>query len=127
MGHETLVYRMHLDANLLSMNPSTDTDVNADSDEDSYDCNGNGGIDDEERFTNLQYESRSHGKKSQINNIDAGVTLRTFGQDAIDAMMQEGGMTEEAVQSLYAAFISKDIKFLNVFRESILLMQITSI
>ena len=111
-GYEYWFTEWDLDANLWSMNPLTDTDVNADSDGDSYDCNGNGGIDDEERFTNLrEYESRSHGKKSQINNIDAGVTLRTFGQDAIDAMMQEGGMTEgEAVESLYAAFISKDIK-----------------
>nr|ADD93048.1 hypothetical protein [uncultured archaeon MedDCM-OCT-S05-C10] len=111
-GYEYWFTEWDLDANIWSMNPLTGTDIDADSDEDSYDCNGNGGIDDEERFTNLrEYESRSYGKFSEINNIDAGVTLRTFGEDALDAMMQEGGMTEgQATQALYTAFVSKDIK-----------------
>ncbi len=111
-GYEYWFTEWDLDENRWTMNPLTDTDINADSDNDSFDCDGDGVIDSEELFTNLrEYESRSYGKFSQINNIDSGVTLRTFAQDSIDALMQEKGMSiTEARDKLFEDFRSKDVK-----------------
>ena len=101
-GYEYWFTEWDLDENRWTMNPLTDTDINADSDGDSFDCDGNGVIDSEELFTNLrEYESRSYGKYSQINNIDSGVTLRTFAQDSIDALMQEQGMSNIELEISY--------------------------
>ena len=59
-GYEYWFTEWDLDENRWTMNTLTDTDINADSDEDSFDCDS-GVIDSEELFTNLrEYESRSY-------------------------------------------------------------------
>ena len=51
-----------LNENRWGLNPLIETDVNLDSDGDSYDCNQDGTIDLDERFSNLrEWESKEHG------------------------------------------------------------------
>ena len=50
--------------------PLTDTDVDFDSDEDSFDCNGDGEISDSESFDNLaEFDSRWYGKRLRLGTF----------------------------------------------------------
>ena len=101
-----------MENNIWTMNPLTDTDINVDSDDDSFDCNGDGYISDSESFDNLaEYDARVYGKRSAIDTIPNGTGLVSYGQDTITAYMQEKGMSEQAAtDQLWILFSTKDIE-----------------
>ena len=62
-GFEYWFTEWDLEENRWSMNPLIDSDVNLDTDGDSFDCDGDGNISMDERFSNLrEWESRTYGK-----------------------------------------------------------------
>ena len=93
------------------MNALTDIDIHADSDEDSFDCNGDGYISDSESYDNLaEYDARVYGKRSAIDTIPNGTGLVSYGLDTITAYMQEQSMSEQAAaDQLWVMFSTKDI------------------
>ena len=108
-GYEYWFTEWDLEANQWSINPLTSTDVNRDSDQDSWDCNGDGTISPSESFTNLaEYESRVYGKLLAIDTIPQGMGTVSYAKDAINAMKFENGLSEEeAITSLYRTFSTK--------------------
>ena len=108
-GYEYWFTEWDLEANMWTINPLTSTDVNRDSDNDSWDCNGDGVITPSESFSNLaEYESRVYGKLLAQGTIPSGLGTISYGMDAINALQFEGGMTEdEAISELYNTFASK--------------------
>ena len=94
------------------MNPLTGSDVSRDSDDDSYDCDGNGQISDSESFDNLaEYESRIYGKKIAVDTIPNETGLVSYGADAINAFTGEVGMSYDAAfGQLYDMFKSKSLE-----------------
>ena len=111
-GYEYWFTEWDLDANRWSMNPLTSSDVNFDTDDDSYDCNENGILEAEERYTNLrEYEARIYGKESMRYTFPPGSGLIDYGDDAIAAKMDEESVSAgEARSQLVALFASKDVK-----------------
>ncbi len=111
-GYEYWFTEWDLENNIWTMNPLTDTDINLDSDDDSFDCNGDGYISDSESFDNLaEYDARVYGKRSAIDTIPNGTGLVSYGQDTITAYMQEKGMSEQAARDqLWILFSTKDIE-----------------
>ena len=110
-GYEYWFTEWDLEANIWTMNALTDTDVHVDSDEDSFDCNGDGYISDSESFDNLaEYDARVYGKRSAIDTIPNGTGLVSYGLDTITAYMQEQSMSEQAAaDQLWVMFSTKDI------------------
>ena len=108
-GFEYWFAEWDLEGNLWSINPLIDGDVLLDTDGDSFDCDGDGNISLDERFSNLrEWESRTWGKYSERNTIPQEVGILSFGDDAINAYMEEMGYTYlEARTALYNDFISK--------------------
>ena len=98
-----------LDENRWSMNPLINNDVNLDSDEDSFDCNGDGTISLNETFSNLrEWESRTWGKYLSRNSVPSNLGIVDFGEDAMNAYQDEGGMTFiQSRQALYNDFVTK--------------------
>ena len=92
-----------------------DGDVDLDSDGDSFDCDGDGIISSEERFSNLrEWESRTWGKYSERTNVPQDVGIYSFGDDAIDAYMEELGYNYfQAQNGVYTDFIEKDQESFN--------------
>jgi hypothetical protein len=101
-----------LDENRWSMNPLIDNDVNLDSDGDSYDCNGDGQLTEDEVFTNLrEWESRTWGKYSERNSVPAALGIIDFGEDAMAAYVEETGMSlAQAKNAIYGDFIEKSFE-----------------
>ena len=99
-----------LEENRWSMNPLIDNDVNLDTDGDSFDCDGDGNISMDERFSNLrEWESRTYGKYLQRFSVPVSAGIIDFGDDAIQAYMEEQGLNYfQAQQALYNDFASKD-------------------
>jgi hypothetical protein len=93
------------------MNPLTDTDADYDTDEDSYDCDGDGEISDSESFDNLaEYDSRWYGKRLAIGSIPNGTGIVSYGVDAVDAQMEENGLSMQAAWGqLYLQFSMKSL------------------
>ncbi|MDG1535983.1 MAG: hypothetical protein P8Q45_02025 [Candidatus Thalassarchaeaceae archaeon] len=110
-GYEYWFTEWDLEANIWTMNALTDADVHVDSDEDSFDCNGDGYISDSESFDNLaEYDARVYGKRSAIDTIPNGTGLVSYGLDTITAFMQEQSMSEQAAaDQLWVMFSTKDI------------------
>ena len=108
-GFEYWFTEWDLEENRWSMNPLIDSDVNLDSDGDSFDCDGDGNISLDERFSNLrEWESRTYGKFSERFSVPPAAGLIDFGEDAIQAYMEELGFTSaQAQQALYLDFASK--------------------
>ena len=109
-GFEYWFAEWNLEENLWGINPLIDGDVLLDSDGDSFDCNGDGNISLDERFSNLrEWESRSWGKFSERNNVPQEIGVLSFGNDAIDAYMEEMGYSYfEAREGVYNDFVNKD-------------------
>ena len=110
-GYEYWFTEWDLEANIWTMNALTDIDIHADSDEDSFDCNGDGYISDSESYDNLaEYDARVYGKRSAIDTIPNGTGLVSYGLDTITAYMQEQSMSEQAAaDQLWVMFSTKDI------------------
>ena len=114
-GYEYWFTEWDLDANMWTMNPLTDADVTNpqvnDADNDSWDCNNDGVIDADEKYTNLrEYEARISGKELERNNFPPGIGVIDFGQDTINAFISENGDSTTAAKArLYTLFASKDI------------------
>ena len=108
-GFEYWFTEWDLDQNRWSMNPLIDNDVNLDTDGDSFDCNNDGSISEEEQFTNLrEWESRTWGKYSERNTVPAALGIIDFGEDAMSAYMEETGMTlVQAKDAVYDDFVEK--------------------
>ncbi len=98
-----------LNQNRWSINPLIDGDVNLDSDEDSFDCNGDGAIDANETFSNLrEWESRTWGKYLNRNTVPSNLGIIDFGEDAMLAYQEELGYSLiQAQGALYQDFIRK--------------------
>ena len=111
-GYEYWFTEWNLEDNIWEMNPLTGTDVSRDTDDDSFDCDGNGFISDSESFDNLaEYESRVYGKKIAVDTIPNETGLVSYGADAINAQIEENGLSYQAAFGyLYSSFISKSIK-----------------
>ena len=106
-GFEYWFTNWDLENNRWSMNPLIDSDQWLDSDSDSVDCDRDGNISLEEQFTNKrEYESRVYGKYSERYTTGAG--LIGFGDDAIDAYVEDGYTEVEARRAIYNNFRSKD-------------------
>ena len=110
-GYEYWFTEWDLDANRWTMNPLTDADINNDADDDSWDCNGDGTLQADERYTNLrEYQARVSGKESERNNFPAGIGIIDFGEDTINAFISERGDSAAAAKArLYTLFAGKDI------------------
>ncbi len=108
-GFEYWFAEWDLEGNLWSINPLIDGDVLLDTDNDSFDCDGDGNISLDERFSNLrEWESRTWGKYSERSNVPIDVGILSFSDDAINAYMEELGYTYfQARSALYDDFISK--------------------
>ena len=108
-GFEYWFAEWDLEGNMWSINPLIDGDVLLDTDQDSFDCDGDGNISLEERFSNLrEWESRTWGKHSERFNVPQEVGILSFGEDALNAYMEELGYNYFQAQSaLYNDFISK--------------------
>ena len=93
------------------MNLLTDSDIHADSDDDSFDCDGDGHISDSESYDNLaEYDARVYGKRSAIDTIPNGTGLVSYGADAVTAQIDENGMSYEAAfGQLYVMFSTKSL------------------
>ncbi|MBL6891131.1 MAG: hypothetical protein ISR22_03680 [Candidatus Poseidoniaceae archaeon] len=111
-GFEYWFAEWNLEENLWGINPLIDGDVLLDSDDDSFDCDGDGNISLDERFSNLrEWESRSWGKYDERNNVPQEVGILSFGTDAINAYMEEMGYTYfQARSGVYNDFIDKGQK-----------------
>ena len=106
-GFEYWFTSWDLENNRWSMNPLIDSDQWLDSDQDSVDCNRDGNISLDEQFTNKrEYESRVYGKYSQ--RLSTGSGLIGFGDDAIDAYVEEGSTELEARRAIFNTFRNKD-------------------
>ncbi|MBF15108.1 MAG: hypothetical protein CMA97_06310 [Euryarchaeota archaeon] len=108
-GFEYWFTSWDLNENRWGLNPLIETDVNLDSDGDSYDCNHDGTIDLDERYSNLrEWESRTWGKYLNRSSVPASVGIVDFGEDAMNAYMEETGMTMlQARQALIDDFKAK--------------------
>lgn len=109
-GFEYWFTQWDLEENRWSMNPLIDNDVNLDTDGDSFDCDGDGNISTDERFSNLrEWESRTWGKYSERDSVPANLGIIDFGEDAINAYAEELGFSQYQAQlALYNDFASKD-------------------
>ena len=91
-GFEYWFTEWDLDENRWSMNPLISNDVNLDTDQDSFDCNGDGVISLNETFSNLrEWESRTWGKYLSRNSVPSSLGIVDFGEDAMNAYQDEGG------------------------------------
>lgn len=108
-GFEYWFTSWDLNENRWGLNPLIETDVNLDSDGDSYDCNRDGTIDLDERYSNLrEWEARTWGKYLNRTSVPASVGIVDFGEDAMNAYMEETGMTVlQARQALIDDFMTK--------------------
>ena len=108
-GFEYWFTSWDLDQNRWSINPLIDGDVNLDSDQDSFDCNGDGEIDGNESFSNLrEWESRTWGKFLNRNTVPVSMGIIDFGEDAMLAYQEEMGYSLIQAQSaLYQDFVEK--------------------
>ena len=108
-GFEYWFAEWDLEGNFWSINPLIDGDVLLDSDGDSYDCDGDGNISLEERFSNLrEWESRTWGKYSERTTIPQEIGILSFGDDTINAYSEELGYNFfQARAGIYNDFISK--------------------
>ena len=108
-GFEYWFTSWDLNENRWGLNPLIETDVNLDSDGDSYDCNQDGTIDLDERFSNLrEWESRTWGKYLNRSSVPAAVGIVDFGEDAMNAYVEETGMNLlQARQALIDDFKAK--------------------
>ena len=110
-GYEYWFTEWDLDGNQWEMNPLTADDVDFDSDNDSWDCNGDGEIDENESYDNLaEYQSRIYGKYEERFSVPANLGLMSYGRDTMIAYQEEMGMSEsESRGVLYDSFVAKDI------------------
>ena len=108
-GFEYWFTSWDLDENRWSMNPLIDGDVYLDSDDDSYDCNGDGDISQDELFSNLrEWESRTWGKFDMRATVPVELGIIDFGEDAMLAYQEELGYSILQSQlALYQDFIAK--------------------
>ncbi len=108
-GFEYWFTSWDLNENRWGLNPLIETDVNLDSDGDSYDCNQDGTIDLDERFSNLrEWESRTWGKYLNRSSVPAALGIIDFGEDAMNAYVEETGMNLiQARQALIDDFMAK--------------------
>ncbi len=110
-GYEYWFTEWNLEDNRWEMNLLTGTDINVDTDQDSFDCNGDGIISPSETFDNLaEFESRIYGKKLAIDSIPNGTGLVSYGADAVNAYIDEESMSYSAAFSqLYVTFTTKSL------------------
>ncbi len=110
-GYEYWFTEWNLEDNRWEMNLLTGTDINVDTDQDSFDCNGDGIISPSETFDNLaEFESRIYGKKLAIDSIPNGTGLVSYGADTVNAYIDEESMSYSAAFSqLYVTFTSKSL------------------
>ena len=107
-GYEYWFTSWDLEENRWSMNPLIDSDVWLDSDDDSYDCDGDGNISFDEQFTNKrEYQSRVYGKYSE--RLSTGAGLIGYGDDAIDAYEEDGFTEYEARREIFNNFRGKNL------------------
>ena len=111
-GYEYWFSEWDLEENQWTMNPLTDSDVDFDSDDDSFDCNGDGEISDSESFDNLaEYDSRWYGKRLEIGNVPNGTSAVSYGADAANAFVEEEGLSNDSAWGqLYSLFSSKSLR-----------------
>ena len=106
-GFEYWFTTWDLENNRWSMNPLIDSDQFLDSDQDSVDCDRDGNISLDEQFTNKrEYESRVYGKYTE--RLSTGSGLIGFGDDTIDAYVEEGYTESEARREMFNTFRGKD-------------------
>ena len=110
-GYEYWFSEWDLEENSWTMNPLSDTDVDVDSDGDSFDCNGDGEITDSELFDNLaEHDARWLGKRLESGNMPNGTGTVSYGQDAVNAIVEELGATvDDAWGQLYELFSTKSL------------------
>ncbi|MDB4819692.1 hypothetical protein OAH59_04500, partial [Euryarchaeota archaeon] len=110
-GYEYWFTEWNLEDNRWEMNLLIGTDINVDTDQDSFDCNGDGIISPSETFDNLaEFESRIYGKKLAIDSIPNGTGLVSYGADAVNAYIDEESMSYSAAFSqLYVTFTTKSL------------------
>ena len=106
-GYEYWFTSWDLEENRWTMNPLIDSDVWLDSDDDSFDCDGDGNISFDEQYTNKrEYEARVYGKYAQ--RMSTGSSLIGFGDDTIDAYEEDGFSEIEARREIYNNFRGKN-------------------
>ena len=108
-GFEYWFTDWNLEENRWEMNPLSNSDTSYDSDGDSFDCNGDGEISDSETFDNLaEFDSMWFGKRLAIGNTQNGTKAVSYGADAVNALMEEEGLSEEeAWESVFTIFSTK--------------------
>ena len=111
-GYEYWFSEWDLEENHWTMNPLTDLDVNIDSDDDSFDCDGDGEISDSETFDNLaEFDSKWYGKRLEVGNMPNGSGVVSYGVDAVNALVEETGVSEDSAWGkLYSQFATKSLR-----------------
>ena len=103
-GFEYWFTKWDLSLNRWSMNPLSTTDTELDSDDDSWDCDEDGSISENETFTNLrEWQSLVYGR------YDRRMGNSGFGHDAVAALVGENGLSESAARlQLYNTWSTRD-------------------
>ena len=105
-GFEYWFTEWDLNGNRWTLNPLANDDAQLDADGDSYDCDRDGEIEANERYTNVrEFEARYWGRQDRSFTFPSGTTFVGFGEDGLNAIVDGGSTPFSARAQMVDAFI----------------------
>ena len=106
-GFEYWFTEWDLNGNRWTLNPLANDDAQLDADGDSYDCDRDGEIEANERYTNVrEFEARYWGRQDRLLfTFPSGTTFVGFGEDGLNAIVDGGSTPFSARAQMVDAFI----------------------